>query len=198
MSITVKNHIDQIKEKIKLYDEANETLKKLEDIIKRLDKSSKSNNALANTSAANSISKWHSECVEFIEKHITESSYSENITSKLERAMEIVYKIDGFMTGVSDIMTNSIFDPFMLVSDTFREIKTATTHIIDKHNKFPYSCQCIDDLVKLTLMIDSDRYEVDWKNLFSGWKSICKVEINIINEYIDSIVIDDVPDKYRK
>lgn len=36
MSITVKDHITQIREKIALYDEANEIVQRLEDIVKRI------------------------------------------------------------------------------------------------------------------------------------------------------------------
>lgn len=195
MSITVKDHITQIREKIALYDEANEIVQRLEDIVKRVDRSSKSDQPLVITTVVNTISDWHSECAAFIEKHIKKSSYSENITSKLENVMDIANSVTEFINAMSDVMKNSIFDPALITSDTFLEIKTITQHILDTYNKFPYSCQCIDELAKLTMMIDWDRYEIKWENFFSTWESICKVEINIVNEYIDSIAIDNVPDQ---
>lgn len=195
MSITVKDHITQIREKIALYDEANEIVQRLEDIVKRIDRSSKSNQTIVIIAAVKSISKWHSDCAAFIEKHIKKSSYSESITPELENVMDIANTVVEFINTMSNVMESSIFDPSSLESDKFLEIKATTQHILDNYNKFPYSCQCIDELVKLSMMIDWDKYEIDWGNFFSTWKSICKVEINIVNEYIDSIVIDNVPDQ---
>lgn len=109
MSITVKDHITQIREKIALYDEANEIVQRLEDIVKRIDKSSKSNQTIVITAAVKSISKWHSDCAAFIEKHIKKSSYSESITPELENVMDIANTVVEFINTISNVMESSIF-----------------------------------------------------------------------------------------
>lgn len=189
-------HKDQIKDKLEQYEKAEQCVNTLCDIKDDLEyflSGNKSTFFVIET--VNKLSNRHSECTRFMEKSqfICDSAEASKIPKLLENIMDPAKLISEYVNDVMSKVTQSIFTPPTTLASSFFGMGRLIEYIMKNYTN-PHSFSCIHNIGQLYIMVDKNKFEIDWVEFFNTWKDICDIEISILTDYMSSVDIDDIYD----